>query len=58
MKRLMTGVLCAGMLMWNCEAKEYQLASPDGQLKAVVNAGDKLTYEVTLDGKEIIAPWA
>ena len=34
--------------------KQYQLASPDGKLKTTVNAGEKLTYDITFNGQQIL----
>ncbi len=36
--------------------KSYTLTSPDGCVVATVNVGEKLTYAVTFEGKEIVAP--
>ena len=33
-----------------------QLTSPDGRIQAIVEIGEKLTYQVSLDGKEVSAP--
>lgn len=58
MKKLTFNLMFAALAVGGVNAKEYQLASPDGLLKAVVNAGDKLTYEVTFGGDTVIAPSA
>ena len=34
--------------------KQYQLASPDGKLQTTVNAGEKLTYDITFNGQQIL----
>lgn len=34
----------------------YTLASPDGRLRTTVSVGDKLTYDIVLDGRRIMEP--
>ena len=36
--------------------KTYTLSSPDGRVKAEINASGKVSYSVTFDGKTILAP--
>ena len=36
--------------------KTWTLASPDGRVKAEINATGKVTYSVTFDGKTVLAP--
>ncbi len=36
--------------------KSYNLTSPDGRVGATIAVGEKLTYAVTFDGREIVAP--
>ena len=36
--------------------KTWTLASPDGRVKAEINASGKVTYSVTFDGKTVLAP--
>ena len=38
--------------------KQYTLASPDGTLSVSIKADDVISYSVTLDGKQILAPSA
>ncbi len=60
MKRILNFVFCAVMLFSltavAAAPKEYGLSSPDGKIKVTVKAGEILTYEVSRDGKTIIAP--
>ena len=39
-------------------AKDYALGSPSGQLVANISAGDGISYYVSFDGKNVIAPSA
>ena len=34
--------------------KTYQLASPDGKLRTNIQAGAKLTYDITFDGQQVL----
>lgn len=56
MKRFLFLSCCLGLSLTAWAQKQMQLASPDGRIKATVEIGDKLTYQVTLDGKEVLAP--
>ena len=44
--------LLAGSL--SAAQKQLSLTSPDGKLKATINVGEKLTYSVLYDGKEVL----
>ncbi len=37
-------------------AKDYTVVSPDGRLKADITVGDAVSYSVSLNGREVIAP--
>ncbi len=43
-------------LMVVAAPKTYTLSSPDGRIKAEINAGDKVSYSVKFDGKVVLAP--
>ena len=36
--------------------KEYQLQSPSGNIVAEINADKQLSYTVSYDGKQLLAP--
>lgn len=50
--------VCALLLMFcsNAIAKNFTLASPNGRLKALVNVDKAITYQVTYNGKRLLAP--
>ena len=57
MKRLLTlWALCASLMV--AQAKDYQLASPDGQLTLSVRTGERLTYSVARGGVVLLEPSA
>ncbi len=56
MRKLLFLSCCLGLSLSAWAQKQLQLASPDGRLKATVEIGEKLTYQVCLDGKEVLAP--
>ncbi len=58
-RKIFLGMMCcllAGFL--SAAQKQLSLTSPDGTLKATINVGEKLTYSVLYDGKEVLAPSA
>ena len=58
-RKIFLGMVCcllAGSL--SAAQKQLSLTSPDGTLKATINVGEKLTYSVLYDGKEVLAPSA
>ena len=55
MKRLLTLLaLCASVMA--VQAKDYKLASPDGQLTLSVRTGELFTYSVAREGVVLLAP--
>lgn len=55
----MKRIIAVALLISACSAfaSQYNVVSPDGRLKANINMGKKeVTYSVTLNGKEVIAP--
>ena len=36
--------------------KQFTLNSPDGKLQTTITVGDKLTYEICCNGRQILAP--
>ena len=35
--------------------KQYKLTSPDGKLQTTITTGKQLSYDITLDGKQILS---
>lgn len=36
--------------------KQLLLSSPDGKLKSTITVGDKLTYDISCNGQQVLAP--
>ena len=36
--------------------KQFTLSSPDGKLQTTITVGDKLTYDIHCNGRQILAP--
>lgn len=36
--------------------KQFLLSSPDGKLKSTITVGDKLTYDISCNGQQVLAP--
>ena len=54
---ILTALMAACPLVAAFAAKTaWTLASPDGRLKAEIQANGKLSYSITLDGKQILEP--
>ena len=56
MKRLLFLAALLLMLCMGAVAKDFIVASPDGRLKATVNVGKTITYEVNYNGQQLLAP--
>ncbi len=58
MKRILFCTLClmASSGLW--AQKTFTLASPDGKVKSNITAGQTLTYDIQVDGRQVIAPSA
>jgi len=54
MKTFRIFILCVLCALTAQAQKQYQLASPDGKLKTTINAGKQLTYDITLDGQQVL----
>lgn len=59
----MKHLFACALLVWACclpaaAQKKYELASPNGKLKAVVTVSDRIEYAVSHDGTEVVAPSA
>ena len=57
-QRIVTAALCIGVMGGVVSAKDYALGSPSGKLVANISAGDGISYYVSFDGKNVIAPSA
>lgn len=57
-QRIVTAALCIGVMGAAVSAKDYALGSPSGKLVANISAGDGISYYVSFDGKNVIAPSA
>ena len=58
MRRIIFAVLCmlsAGVLP---AQKTFTLASPDGKVTSTISVGDNLTYDIRVDGRQVLAPSA
>ena len=58
MKKFFLSLMCllsASALMAD---KTFQLASPDGKVQSTIQVGDKLTYDIQVDGRQVLAPSA
>ena len=55
MKKLVLGLIIL-LFQMNVTAKDYEVKSPDGNLTLKVSIGKDVTYSVSLNGDEIIAP--
>ena len=58
MKRILTLVLLAVAIAAPVQAKTYQVSTPDGRTVITVEAGKQLTWAVTHNGKQVLAPSA
>ena len=59
MKKVITIIIAASLsVALAASARQYTLTSPDGKTVVAVNTGDRLTYSVSVDGEEVLAPSA
>ena len=58
MKRLNLWLTCGcALFALSVQAqKQFQLASPDNKLKSTITIGDKLTYDISCNGQQVLAP--
>ena len=54
MKTFRIFILCVLCALTAQAQKQYQLASPDGKLKTTITTGKQLTYDITLDGQQVL----
>ena len=58
MKRLLSFLLLAALATGGVQAKSYKLTSPDGKTVVEVEAGADITWRVTHNGRDVLAPSA
>lgn len=56
MKRILLLLFCLGWGFTSHAQKQLTLASPDGRLTTTIQIGEKLTYDIRLDGQQVLAP--
>ena len=58
MKKIFLSLACliTASSLW--ADKAFQLASPDGKVQSNIQVGKKLTYDLTVDGRQVLAPSA
>ena len=55
MKKLQIFLLCLLCTIAVQAQKQYKLASPNGKLQTTITTGKQLSYDITLDGKQILS---
>ena len=55
MKKLLITTLTV-LLAMSVQAKDYTIASPDGKINVLIQSGETLTWSVSKDGAQLIAP--
>ena len=55
MKIIKIYLLCMFCCLTAFAQKQYQLTSPNGQLQTNITTGKQLTYDITLDGQQILS---
>lgn len=55
MKKLSILLMCGLMALTSQAQRKFQLASPDGKLESTITVGEKLTYNISCNGKLILA---
>ena len=58
MKKVLFAALCLLGTGVAEAQKSFSLESPDGKVKANVEVGDKITYEIEVDGRKVLSPSA
>lgn len=56
MKKILLLLCGFTMSIMTWAQKQFQLASPDGSITTNIEIGDKLTYNISVDGKQVLAP--
>lgn len=55
MKKLSILLMCGLMALTSQAQRKFQLASPNGKLESTITVGEKLTYNISCNGKLILA---
>ena len=55
MKKVRLLLLCGLMFTTAFAQKQFTLESPDGKLRSTITVGDELTYDISRDGKQVLA---
>lgn len=56
MKKILLLLCGFTMSIMTWAQKQFQLTSPDGSIKTNIEIGDKLMYNISVDGKQVLAP--
>lgn len=56
MKKLTFLLLCVLCTLSLQAQKQFTLTSPDGNLKTTITTGDRLTYDIVCNGRQILSP--
>ena len=56
MKKTLTILFSFLLASWGTQAKDFNLSSPDGRLKATVKVAQTMSYTLTYDGQVILQP--
>ena len=57
MRKILFTLLPAFLIAFGAQAqKTFKLTSPDGTLSATISVGNEITYDLSLDGKQILSP--
>ena len=55
MKKLTVLLMCVCCVFTAQAQKQFTLNSPGGNLQTTITIGDQLTYDITCDGRQILA---
>ena len=56
MKKHFAIILALLLASWGAQAKDFNLASPNGRLKATVKVAQTISYTLAYDGQAIMKP--
>ncbi len=56
MKKFLTSLFTLLLISWGAQAKDFNISSPDGRLKATVKVAQTVSYTLTYDGQAILQP--
>ena len=58
MKRVLLLLTALCFIIGAQAQKTFKLSSPDGKLTTTISVGNELTYDITLNGQQVLAPSA